>query len=113
VSDPLSGASTRAQVLFAPVALRLGVEAFSTRKLSGVVGGGIVAAFARASSDLAARPSTAAGFGGLGFVSLGWALGRGQLFGELSYGSVPVTSDDLRLDAGGVSLDLGFRFGVR
>jgi hypothetical protein len=57
-------------------------------------------------------PATGTGFGGLGFFAAGWALGPGQLFGELSYGVARVSSPEFELDAGGLALDLGYRIAV-
>jgi hypothetical protein len=113
VHDVTTGAVARSRVVFAPVSLRLGLELFSTRRLSAVLGAGGVAAVAQSRTDLSATASTAVGFGGLGFLSLGLALGRAQLFGEVSYGTAPVANEAMRLDAGGLSVDVGLRFGVR
>ncbi len=112
VTDPATGLQSTSEVTWAPVTLRLGWEAWATRRLSLVVGAGGTAAFASSKSSLVTGTSTATGLGALGFVSAGWALGPGQVFGELSYGVARVSSPELALEAGGLAIDLGYRFAV-
>ena len=112
VSDPSTGLSATSEVTYVPVSLRLGWEVYATRKLSLVLGAGGTAAFASSRNSLATSASSASGFGGLGFFSAGWALGRGQVFGELSYGTARISNPDFELDAGGLAVDLGYRIGV-
>jgi hypothetical protein len=112
VTDPGTGLESTSELTYAPVTLRLGWEVLATRRLSLVVGAGGTLAWASSQSSLVSTASTATGFGGLGFVSAGWALGPGQLFGELSYGAARVSSPELELNAGGLTVDLGYRLGI-
>lgn len=112
VEDPWTGLESESEVTYAPVALRAGWELLATRRLSLVLGAGGTAAYASSRSSLVTSPSTAFGFGGLGFLSAGWALGPGQVFGEVSYGAARVSSPEFELDAGGVAVDLGYRIAI-
>jgi hypothetical protein len=112
VTDPASGLSSTSEVTFVPVSLRLGWEAYATRKLSLVLGAGATAAFASSRTSLATSASSASGLGGVGFVSAGWALGRGQVFGELSYGTAKLSTAEFELNAGGLAFDVGYRVGL-
>ncbi|HET8541216.1 MAG TPA: hypothetical protein VFL83_15180 [Anaeromyxobacter sp.] len=112
VTDAATGLQSTSEVIYAPVTLRLGWEAYASRRLSVVLGAGATAAFASSRSSLVTNASSATGFGGLGFLSAGWALGPGQLFGEVSYGVARISSPELALNAGGIAVDLGYRVGV-
>ena len=112
VVDPGTGLSSDSEVTYAPVTLRLGWELLATRRLSLVLGAGGTAAYATSRSSLVTGSSTAFGFGGLGFLGAGWALGPGQIFGEVSWGVARVSSPEFGLDAGGAAIDVGYRVGV-
>ncbi len=112
VTDPSTGLSSQSEATFAPISLRLGWEALATRRLSLLVGLGGTAVSVSSKSSLQTGSSTSWGYGGLGFVNLGTALGPGQLFGELSYGTARVSSSSVVLDAGGLSIDIGYRVGI-
>jgi hypothetical protein len=112
VTDPATSLASESEVTYSPISLRLGWEAYASRRLSFVLGGGGSATYASSRSTLVSGTTTATGFGGFGFVGLGYALGPGQLFGEASYGVSRVSNDEVRLDGGGVAVDLGYRFGV-
>ncbi len=112
VTDPATGLRSTSNVTFAPITLRLGWEVYAARRLSLVLGAGGTLAWASSRSSLVTSAATATGLGGLGFLSAGWALGPGQLFAEASYGVARVSSPELELDAGGLSVDLGYRLGI-
>jgi len=111
-ADPVTGLVSESEVTYAPAVLRLGWEVIATRRLSLVLGAGGTAAYASSRSSLVTSTSTALGFGGLGFLTAGWAAGPGQLFGEVSYGVARVSSPAFELDAGGAAVDLGYRIGI-
>jgi hypothetical protein len=112
VTDPGTGLESDSEVAYAPVTLRLGWEVVATRRLSLVLGGGGTAAYATSRSSLVTGSSTAYGFGGMGFLGAGWALGPGQVFGEVSFGVARLSSPEFELDAGGLAVDLGYRIGI-
>jgi hypothetical protein len=112
VTDPATLLESESEATYAPISLRIGWELLATRRLSLVLGAGGTAAYATSTSSLMTGSSTAFGFGGLGFVGAGWALGPGQIFGEVSYGAARLSSPEFELDAGGVSVDVGYRFGI-
>jgi hypothetical protein len=112
IADPATGLRSTSEVTYAPVTLRLGWEVLATRRLSLVLGGGGTLAWASSRSSLVSTAATATGFGGLGFVSAGWALGPGQVLVEASYGVARVSSPQLELNAGGLAVDLGYRIGI-
>jgi hypothetical protein len=111
-TDPVTGLVSESEVTYAPAVLRVGWELLATRRLSLVLGAGGTAAYASSRSSLVTSASTAFGFGGLGFLSAGWAAGPGQVFGEVSYGVARVSSPAFELNAGGVAVDLGYRIGI-
>ncbi|HEX9051567.1 MAG TPA: hypothetical protein VF841_13630 [Anaeromyxobacter sp.] len=112
VSDPATGLRSTSEVTYAPVTLRLGWEVYAARRLSLVLGGGGTLAWASSQSSLVTTAATAIGYGGLGFLAAGWAIGPGQLFAEASYGVALVSSPALELNAGGLAVDLGYRLGI-
>ena len=107
-----STVSAQATVHLVPIFVRLGWEVWAAQRLSVTLGlgGGVV--MARYGSTLTTDESTAWGGGGVGFVTLGFALGPGQLFGDLSYIFAPVSSASFRVQAGGLELGLGYRLRV-
>ncbi len=112
ITDPATGLQSTSELTYAPVTLRLGWEAYASRRLSLVLGAGGTLAWASSRTSLVTNPSTATGVGGLGFVSAGWAIGPGQAFGEISYGVARVSNPSVELNAGGLAIDLGYRFGI-
>jgi hypothetical protein len=112
VVDAATGLASESEVTYAPITLRLGWEAWATRRLSLVIGAGGTAAYASARSSLVSGTTTAFGFGGLGFLGAAWSIGPGQVFGEASYGVARVSTPEFSLDAGGLSLDVGYRIGI-
>ena len=96
----------------APLTLRLSYEVYAARRLSASVGAGPVAAYARVRTSLTGSDVSWWGFGGLGFASVQFALGRGHAFVELSYGYAPVNGPGFHLEAGGVQASVGYRLGV-
>jgi hypothetical protein len=100
------------RVQFVPVTLRLGYEAWASQRLSLNVGGSGTAAFARFGTSLTGEQTRSWGLGGGGFLGLSYAVGPGQFFTELGYGAAPVRTLDFRLEAGGATVELGYRFGV-
>ncbi|HYS81044.1 MAG TPA: hypothetical protein VEM76_10050 [Anaeromyxobacteraceae bacterium] len=108
VADGAGTLQSRSEARFVPVTARVGYELWTGRVLSATAGFGVTAAIARFTNTLG--PSgTGTGLGALGFGSFGWALGPGQLFAEASLGRAPVTATGFRLEAGGLSLDVGYR----
>jgi hypothetical protein len=93
-----------------PLALRFGYEAVYAGRFNLLVGIGGVLAYARMSTSLTGVSSDAIGGGGQGFVAAGLRLGPGRIFLEVSYGYVPVQSASFSAQAGGLGVDLGYRF---
>jgi hypothetical protein len=112
VTDAGTGLSSDSEVTYAPITLRLGWEVLATRRLSLMVGAGGTAAYASSRSSLVTGSSTAFGFGGMGFLGAGWALGPGQVFGEASYGVARISEAEFELEAGGLAFDVGYRIGI-
>ncbi len=103
---------SEAEALYVPVGARAGVELWAGERLSVSVGAAAGATFAWASYSLTGGRSFAWGplAGGFASVAHDWDLGQG--FAELSLTWAPVRGADFRLDAGGLGLALGYRFGV-
>jgi hypothetical protein len=112
VADATGTLVSRSSASFVPVSVQLAFEALSGRRLSVSLGGGAVATLGRFRNTLAGPEQVGWGFGGLGFVTGSWALGRGQAFVELSWTYAPVETADFRLDAGGPRAAIGYRVGV-
>ena len=108
VADGAGTLQSRSEARFVPVTARVGYELWAGRGASATAGFGVTATIARFTNTLG--PSgTGAGLGALGFGSFGWVLGPGQLFAEASLGTAPATATAFRLEAGGLSLDFGYR----
>jgi hypothetical protein len=112
VADATGTLVSRSTATFFPLSLRIAVEALTLRRLSLSVGAGAVATLGRFSNSLGGPEQVGWGLGGVGFVGGAWALGRGQLFLDLSWAYAPVETADFRLDAGGPAAAIGYRFGV-
>ncbi len=115
VTDAASGLSSRSTADFVPVALRVGYELYAGRRFSLSLGLGGVATYARFSTSLTDEIQNGWGFGGQGFVSAGYGVGPGQAFLDLSYSYEPVQTaafSSFSIDAGGLALELGYRFAV-
>jgi len=112
VSDATGALVSRSTGTFVPVSLQLAFEALSARRLSISAGAGAVATFGRFKNTLGGPEQEGWGFGGMAFATGAWALGRGQLFLELSWAYAPVETSDFRLDAGGPRAVVGYRLGV-
>jgi hypothetical protein len=115
VTDAASGLSSRSTADFVPLTLRVGYEFYAGRRLTLSMGLGGVATYARFSTSLTDEIQNGWGFGGQGFVSAGYGLGPGQAFLDLSYSYEPVQTSafsSFSIDAGGLALELGYRFAV-
>jgi hypothetical protein len=113
VRDTSGAFSSRSLATYLPITARFGVELFAGRRVSLLVGAGGQATYAIYETTLTATRSTAWGFGALGFAALGVALGPGLGFVELGYAWAPVNkAQAFHLEAGGLALELGYRFGV-
>ncbi len=103
---------SRSTASWAPVSLRLSYELFATRRLSLSLGAGGVVTFAQLQTSLTGERQRGVGLGGQGFAALSASLGPGVLFVEAGFGAAPIRQGNFRLEAGGVSAELGYRFGV-
>lgn len=104
---------SRSKVSYIPVTLRLGVELWASRRLSTTLGFGGQATYATYETSLTGTRQHGLGFGGLGFFAFGIALGPGQAFVELDYAMAPVDEEhSFHIEAGGLGLEIGYRFGV-
>jgi hypothetical protein len=112
VPDATGTLVSRSTGTFLPVAIQLAVEAVAGRRFTLSLGVGGVATVARFENTLGGPEQLGWGFGGVGFLTGAWALGRGQAFLEASYAYAPVRTPDFRLDAGGPRATLGYRLGV-
>lgn len=113
LTDATGAFSTDSTVHYVPLQLRVGYELYASRRLTLLLGAAGVAAWARYATSLNGEQVSAWGFGGLGYLSLGIGLGPGLAFFEAGYGAAPVsTSGKFRLEAAGLELALGYRFGV-
>jgi hypothetical protein len=112
VADPALGLSSTSTALFGPASVRLGYELFAGRNLSVSIGAGGAVTAARFTTTLTGEIRHAYALGGLGYLELGYALGPGHLFFEVSYTYAPVKAGDFVLEAGGVGAELGYRFGL-
>jgi hypothetical protein len=112
VSDSSGALSSQSSATFIPASLRLGYELYAGRRLAVTAGVGGMATWAQFQTSLTGATATRWGFGGLAFVELSVAAGPGQLFGDLSGALAPVESQAFRLEAGGVGLEVGYRFGI-
>lgn len=110
LTDDGGAVVSRSQAHLFPVALRVGWEAVSAGRFHLLLGAGGVLAFARMSTTLTGTTAEAVGGGPQGFVAAGLRLGPGRLFLEVGYGYVPVQSPSFRAQAGGLTVDLGWRF---
>ena len=110
VLDGAGAVASTSTAHFWPVALRLGWEAVWTPRFSLVVGAGGVAALARMSTSLTGTEATGFGGGPQGFVAAGLRLGPGRAVLEVGYSWVPVQSPSFQLQAGGLAVELGYRF---
>jgi hypothetical protein len=111
VSDASGSLTSRSTGSFFPLSLRLALDALTSRRLSLSLGGGAVATLGTFRSTLG--PSeTGWGLGGMGFVTGALAVGRGELFLELSYTRAPVETASFSLEAGGPRAAIGYRLGV-
>ncbi len=97
---------------FVPITLRLAYELYASRRLSVLAGAGPQATFVSFHSSLDDVRRQRWGVGALGFVGVGYVLGPGQAFVELSYAFAPVEAAQFRLDGGGLGVEIGYRFGV-
>jgi hypothetical protein len=112
VTDASGTLSSRTDATVVPLSLRLGWEAWARRRLSLTLGAGAAFPWASFESSLAGGSEQGFGIGALGFASLGWALGPGQAWLELSYGTAVVETADYRIDASGLTTSLGYRLGL-
>ncbi len=103
---------SESRATFVPVAVRLGYEGYASRRLSVHFGLGGLATWAQVRNSSNRTQLNALAGGGLGFVSGAVTAGPGQFFGELSYAYAPVDNPDFRLNAGGVAVEAGYRFGL-
>ncbi len=97
---------------YVPITLRLAYELYASRRFSVLAGAGPQATFAAFHSSLDDARTQRWGIGALGFAGVGYVLGPGQLFAEVSYAFAPVETAQFRLDGGGLGVELGYRFGV-
>ncbi len=113
LTDATGTFSTESTVNYVPLQLRLGYELYAGRRTTLLLGVAGIAAWARYETSLSGEKMSAWGFGGMGYVSLGFALGPGFAFVEAGYGAAPVSiSGMFHLDAAGLELALGYRFGA-
>ncbi|OFX25863.1 MAG: hypothetical protein A2V77_09560 [Anaeromyxobacter sp. RBG_16_69_14] len=111
VSDPGGSLRSSSSADFYPLAGRLGYELWAGQRLSFVAGLGYTVALAHFTSALGGAASEV-GTGPLGFASAAYAIGPGHLFAEASASSVPVAAADFKLEAGGLSLEGGYRLRI-
>lgn len=107
----LSG-SSRSEAEFVPASLRVAWAPLVTKRVAAFVGVGGVVTWARVRNDANGYDAVKVGFGGMGFVSGAFNLGPGQAFLEGSWSYAPVEHSDFRLDAGGLGVEIGYRFGL-
>lgn len=105
-------AESRSQANFVPAALKLAYAPLITSRFAGYLGAGAVATWARVRAEANGYDAVQVGLGAIGFVGGALDLGPGQLFLEASWAYAPVDDEDFHLDAGGLSLELGYRFGL-
>lgn len=111
VFDDEGDFSERVDASFVVAALRLSVEVISGERLSANAGLGPVLHWSLFRTSSGAR-SSRLGPGALGFVGLTLELGPGQALADLSYTWAPSPSGDLRLQAGGLGLEVGYRLAL-
>jgi hypothetical protein len=99
-----------AQATYLPLALRLAWEPRAGGRFVGRLGAGAMAAWVKVRTP--ARSGGGFAAGPLAFASAAVALGRAELFAEISYGNVPATTSVGRFDAGGLGMEAGLRVGV-
>jgi hypothetical protein len=111
VADPGGTLRSSSSADFYPLVARLGYEVWAGRRLSFTAGLGYTAAFAFFTSSLGGADS-GIGTGPLGFAAAACAIGPGQLFVEATVSRTPVATPEFKLEAGGLSLDAGYRLGL-
>jgi hypothetical protein len=112
VADATGSVHGTVDATFVPVALKVGYEAWATRRLSVVAGAGPMATWARFRSSVSDDLEDGLALGWMGFLDLSWAAGPGSAVLGLSYGSAVVRTVDFRLDSGGLSVTAGYRVKV-
>ncbi len=112
VTDASGELQSLSTATFFPATLRLAYELYAGRRLGVLVGVGGVATYARFNTSLTQDTATRWGFGGLGFLQGTFAAGPGQVFADVSYSVAAVDGASYHLEAGGVAVELGYRFGV-
>ena len=109
---PGAFAESRSQADFVPTALKLAFVPLVTSRFAGYLGAGAVATWARVRAEANGYDAVQVGLGAVGLVGGALDLGPGQLFAEASWAWAPVDDEDFHLDAGGLSFELGYRFGL-
>jgi hypothetical protein len=104
--------STRTTATFVPLALALGVDVHSGRRVTVTVGGGAALAWAEFTSSISREIARAFGAGWLGFGDLRLRVGPGQAVLGLSYGSARVSTARYQIDPLGLSATLTYRLGI-
>jgi hypothetical protein len=94
------------------VALALGVDVHSGRRVTVTAGGGAVLAWAEFRSSISGEIARASGAGWFGFGDLRLRLGPGQAVLGLSYGSARVSTATYQIDPLGLSATLTYRLGI-
>jgi hypothetical protein len=112
VTDPTGTLSSKSQLWFVPLQLRLAAELWAGRRLSVLLGAGGGATWARYATTLTGLTSVAWGPSAGGFVGLNLAAGPGHFFLELGYTWAPVSGDAFRVETGGIGVAVGYRLGV-
>lgn len=111
IADPSGAFVSRSTARFLPISVRAAYELLATRKMSLAIGAGPTLTLARFSTSLSGASGAGWGLGGTAFVSDSYSLGPGQAFAELAFSYQPVSSTDFQLDAGGIGLVVGYRWG--
>jgi hypothetical protein len=116
ISDSSSSLTTQSTVDLVPITLRLGYELFASRRFSLWAGVGGVATYVRFTTAATGEVQNRWGYGAQGFLGFAYALGPGQLFGDLSYTYEPLVQassfSNFSVDPGGLALEAGYRFAV-
>lgn len=112
VTDASGTLTSRSQLWFVPLQLRLAAELWAGRRLSLLLGAGGGATWARYSTTLTGQVSVGWGPSAGGFLGLNLAAGPGHLFLELGYTWAPVAGEGFRVETGGLGVAAGYRLGI-
>lgn len=104
--------TSTATAAFVPLAVRLAYEAWLTPRVSVYFGAGAQATPVRVTTSLDGAQALQVGWGAQGFGGGALALGPGRVFAEIVATYAPVAHPDFSLDAGGLGVDVGYRFWI-